>query len=260
MSHAFVLILALLLDAAMGEPNWIWSRFPHPVVVMGRAVGWLDRQLNIGPDQKRNGVIAIIALILGAGFLGVALSQLGPLAEIIIAAILLAAASIALTADAADPYLVKDINLVVENDESDPRNFVGMGGVTYFAADDGIHGYALWRTDGTALGTEFVTDPVPEPTPFVPWLVVANQTLFLGYVEGVWSSDGTAAGTRRVTPHAGFPVLNAEFPQALHRDLSALLDLVLDQGRQLKQEVLDVFLVHPRPVGEVVDQLGSRHA
>lgn len=95
MTHAFVLVLALLLDATVGEPQWLWSRMPHPAVAMGRTVGWLDRRLNTGPDQKRMGVIATIVLVLGAGVLGMLLTQFGPLVEIIITAILLAQRSLA---------------------------------------------------------------------------------------------------------------------------------------------------------------------
>ena len=48
MSTAALLSLALLLDGALGEPQWLWSRLPHPAVLMGRAVGRLDRALNSG--------------------------------------------------------------------------------------------------------------------------------------------------------------------------------------------------------------------
>ncbi len=93
--QALVLVLALLLDAVMGEPKWLWSRLPHPAVAMGRVVNWLDRRLNTGPDQKRMGVIATVALVLGAGALGLVLTQFGPLVEILIAAMLLAQRSLA---------------------------------------------------------------------------------------------------------------------------------------------------------------------
>lgn len=95
MTHAFVLVLALLLDAMMGEPKWLWSRAPHPAVLMGRAVSWLDQCLNISPDRRLKGVAATIALTAGAIGLGLILTQLGPLVEIIIVAILLAQRSLA---------------------------------------------------------------------------------------------------------------------------------------------------------------------
>ena len=41
------LLLALALDACLGDPGWLWRRVPHPVVLMGRAIArleerWLD--------------------------------------------------------------------------------------------------------------------------------------------------------------------------------------------------------------------------
>ncbi|MGH1424551.1 MAG: adenosylcobinamide-phosphate synthase CbiB, partial [Pseudooceanicola sp.] len=38
MSQAAVLCLAMVLDAVFGEPDWLWTRAPHPAVIMGRAV------------------------------------------------------------------------------------------------------------------------------------------------------------------------------------------------------------------------------
>lgn len=88
------LLLALLLDAAVGEPRWLWSRAPHPAVLMGRAVAWCDRRFNSGDQRRLRGVAVVAALALGAGMLGAALSLLGPVAEIVIAAILLAQRSL----------------------------------------------------------------------------------------------------------------------------------------------------------------------
>ena len=39
-----MLAAALILDALVGEPEALWRRVPHPVVLMGRLVAWLDRQ------------------------------------------------------------------------------------------------------------------------------------------------------------------------------------------------------------------------
>lgn len=91
---ATLLAAAMALDAALGEPRWLWSRLPHPAVLMGRAVGWLDGRLNRGAGQRAKGVLAVLALVAGAGTLGLVLTQAGPLVEIIIAAILLAQRSL----------------------------------------------------------------------------------------------------------------------------------------------------------------------
>ena len=89
------LILALLLDAALGEPDWLWSRIAHPAVMMGRAVGWLDRHLNTGRARRARGVAALVLLAGGAVALGLALSWFGPIVETLCAAILLAQRSLA---------------------------------------------------------------------------------------------------------------------------------------------------------------------
>ena len=93
---AALLVPALLLDAAFGEPNWLWSRLPHPAVVMGRAVGWLDARLNTGENRKAKGVLALIVLVLGAGLVGAVIAALpdGGLLEVLAAAILLAQRSL----------------------------------------------------------------------------------------------------------------------------------------------------------------------
>ncbi|MEK6791882.1 MAG: adenosylcobinamide-phosphate synthase CbiB [Deltaproteobacteria bacterium] len=39
---AFALVLAILLDALIGDPSWM----PHPVRAIGRLIGFLDRRLN----------------------------------------------------------------------------------------------------------------------------------------------------------------------------------------------------------------------
>lgn len=95
MSGAAVLALAMLLDAALGEPRWLWDRLPHPAVLMGRAVGALDRSWNSGGARRLRGVAAVALLAAGALLLGWGLSRLGPVAEILAAAILLAQRSLA---------------------------------------------------------------------------------------------------------------------------------------------------------------------
>ena len=93
---ALLLIPAMLLDAALGEPKWLWSRWPHPAVLMGRAVALLERRLNQGPARRAKGVLAMAVLGLGALGLGFALHVLpdAGLLEVLIVAILLAQRSL----------------------------------------------------------------------------------------------------------------------------------------------------------------------
>lgn len=94
MSTALLLIPALLLDAAFGEPDWLWSRLPHPAVALGRLVGWLDRRLNSAPAQRAKGMLALALLVGVALATGWLLAQLSPLVELLAAAILLAQRSL----------------------------------------------------------------------------------------------------------------------------------------------------------------------
>jgi len=91
---ATILACALCLDAALGEPAWLWSRLRHPAVLMGAAVAWCDRRLNHPPGQRLKGCVALGLLVALALALGFALSLLGPVAEAVIAAILLAQKSL----------------------------------------------------------------------------------------------------------------------------------------------------------------------
>lgn len=94
MNFAAILALAMLFDAALGEPRWLWSRLPHPAVLMGRAIDALDRRLNSGSERRTKGIVAVIILAVGALALGALLSQLGWLVSILVAAILIAQRSL----------------------------------------------------------------------------------------------------------------------------------------------------------------------
>lgn len=96
MNHIELLLLALILDAILGEPDWLWARFPHPATLMGRGVNWFDERLNHGENRKFRGVVTITLLTLGALLLG-GIIQILPdfgLFEGLIAAILLAQKSL----------------------------------------------------------------------------------------------------------------------------------------------------------------------
>lgn len=94
MNTALVLTVALVLDAIFGEPRWLWSRLPHPVVVMGHLIKALDVRLNAGAQQRLRGCVALGVLVTGAAVLGWGLSFLGPVPSILITAILIAQKSL----------------------------------------------------------------------------------------------------------------------------------------------------------------------
>jgi adenosylcobinamide-phosphate synthase len=94
MNTALMLTCALILDALLGEPRWLWSRLPHPAVLMGRAVAALEQRLNHGPARLLKGAVALALLVVGAGLLGALLGLFGSVVEIIVAAVLLAQRSL----------------------------------------------------------------------------------------------------------------------------------------------------------------------
>jgi len=82
-----------------------------------------------------------------------------------------------------------------------PYAFADVGGTLFFTADDGIHGYELWTSDGTAEGTRQVRDIHQGPGD--SWLqspVGSNGLVFFtandgGHGPELWRSDGTSSGT-----------------------------------------------------------------
>lgn len=91
-----ILFLALLLDAALGEPRWLWSRIWHPAVAIGNLIGWADERFNYEGAQRPNGVLLCASLVAGGAVLGIVISELpfGWLLELIVVAILLAQRSL----------------------------------------------------------------------------------------------------------------------------------------------------------------------
>ena len=94
MSTACVLVGAMLLDAALGEPRWLWQRLPHPAVLMGRVIGMTDARFNDGESRRLKGVLVVLGLVIGAIVLGKLIDLFGWLPELILAAILLAQRSL----------------------------------------------------------------------------------------------------------------------------------------------------------------------
>lgn len=92
----------------------------------------------------------------------------------------------------------------VSSDPLDGPHLTHAGALTYFIANDVVHGMELWKTDGTTSGTEMVRDIVPGPDGSVPTdlTVWKGQLYFTAFQPETgcepWTSDGTEAGTRRI--------------------------------------------------------------
>ena len=78
----FVVVMALAIDALIGDPDWLWRRIPHPVVLIGRFIDLLDRTLNreswSGSTRRLAGAAAVfllVALSASAGLLAEAVLQ-----------------------------------------------------------------------------------------------------------------------------------------------------------------------------------------
>jgi adenosylcobinamide-phosphate synthase len=74
------LLLALLLDALLGDPAWLWRRLPHPVVLIGRLVqaletAWLDPAAPAAQQQRR-GRAASVVVIAASAAVGLALQEI----------------------------------------------------------------------------------------------------------------------------------------------------------------------------------------
>jgi ELWxxDGT repeat protein len=88
-----------------------------------------------------------------------------------------------------------------------------LGDTLLFAANDGVHGLELWKSDGTADGTVLVKDIIPGSVG-VPYIFPngeLNGRLFFSTEDGIhgrelWTTDGTEAGTtlfKDINPGSG---------------------------------------------------------
>jgi adenosylcobinamide-phosphate synthase len=99
-----LLLAALALDMVVGDLPVAFRVVPHPVALVGRAVGWLDLRLNrerrSARARRMRGIVAVAVLVLAAASIGMALAVLlralsfGWAVELLLVAVLLAQRSL----------------------------------------------------------------------------------------------------------------------------------------------------------------------
>ncbi len=112
----------------------------------------------------------------------------------------------------AGTYMVKDIAAGTAFSLWNPegsyaaKSLTDVNGTAFFFANDGIHGYELWKSDGTEAGTMLVKNIGdgqqgirPSDNVFAECIAIDGILYFVAYLDGVghevWRSDGTEDGT-----------------------------------------------------------------
>lgn len=93
--------------------------------------------------------------------------------------------------------LLKDLNTEPGLGGSRPREIVAMNNMLYFAGD------ALWRSDGTPMGTKRVREIINNDGPIDPFMLTPGQNsiYFMAWStnsQQLWTSDGSSNGTKPV--------------------------------------------------------------
>ncbi|MBL4629153.1 MAG: cobalamin biosynthesis protein [Roseicyclus sp.] len=159
-----LLLVAMVLDGVAGEPRWLWSRVPHPVVLIGQLIGACDRQFNCRGHRRLKGALVMAALVCGALALGwlIAALPLGWLWQILGAAILLAQRSlvdhVTAVADGLRRSLTdgrRSVAMIVGRDTGDLDNHAVARAAIESAAEnlsDGVIAPAFWFLIGGLPG------------------------------------------------------------------------------------------------------------
>ena len=91
---ALIIVLALAIDAAIGDPNRLYRVMPHPVVLIGRSIAMGDRllirpEMGRGATLARGGALTVLVVLIAAaaGWLASRLTQALPAGWLIEAAL-----------------------------------------------------------------------------------------------------------------------------------------------------------------------------
>lgn len=168
-------------------------------------------------------------------------------------------------------YFVKDIKPGnAGSNGSFPSYLTNHNGILYFIANDGTHGYELWKSDGTSNGTTLVKDIV-EGTSSSNIIEIQSFGDFIVFGAGnnnqnkeLWISDGTTEGTKLLydlNPSTE-QYYNGSNPNTFFVDANNTLNFTADNGLtgyelwQLEAEALSIkdhpldhkqILVYPNP-------------
>ena len=136
------------------------------------------------------------------------------------------------------------------------RDLMKVNDTLFFIANDGVSGFELWKSDGTATGTALVKDikpgaggstrPISDPA-----LLNVNGALFLRADDGatgpeLWRSDGTDAGTFRIAdidPGTGRAL--PRLPGFVHRVFDAGIPELCDLGSRSSVSWLSISRNRP---------------
>jgi ELWxxDGT repeat protein len=158
-------------------------------------------------------------------------------------------------------YMVKDIN---PSGPSYPQDLLDFNGALFFRATDGVNGYELWKSDGTADGTVMVRDINPTGSSGPYSLIVFNGTLFFFAYDGanyaLWKSDGTETGTIPVSVVSGYNLVECNGALFFSTDYALWKTDGTDAGtvmvHSFPPDVPGNFLV-PEPLSELTVAGGS---
>lgn len=63
-----------MIDRLIGDPDWLWKKLPHPVVVFGNMISFCEKSFNLSKKTKKMrfwfGCFSILVLICIAGLVG----------------------------------------------------------------------------------------------------------------------------------------------------------------------------------------------
>ncbi|MEK1855650.1 MAG: adenosylcobinamide-phosphate synthase CbiB [Phyllobacterium sp.] len=89
--NLLILFLALLADRYFGDPDWLWEKIPHPIVLFGKAIAYADTRFNRPGDsddeRRRDGFLTMFGLLVLAAVVGwvvhLALRTISPVGELV---------------------------------------------------------------------------------------------------------------------------------------------------------------------------------